>query len=150
MALAAALVSQFVFGLRPCDLCVLQRYPYAMIVVLGGVAALLIRKKAALLIPFSLLLASLFFLDAGIAAYHVGVEQGWIEGPAACSGSATATTLDALRAQLAGAPLVSCKDAAFVFLGLSMAGWNMLYALAGAVLVLYRLRKQRMTHVPAR
>lgn len=149
-ALAAALTSQFVFGLHPCDLCILQRYPYAVIAVLGVVGAMLIRRKPSLLLPVCLILAGLFLLDAGIAAYHVGVEQGWIEGPSACSGSATATTLDALRAQLAGAPLVSCKDAAFVFLGLSMAAWNVLYALAGAALVVYRLRKQRITHVPAR
>ena len=149
-ALGGALLSQYGFGFRPCDLCLMQRYPYAVIAVLGVAGTLLARRFPRLLLPLCLLLAALFMLDAGIAGYHVGVEQGWIDGPSACSGGAAVATIDELRAQIFGAALVSCKDASFVFLGLSMAAWNMLYALAGAGFLTYMRFKGKDLHAPTR
>lgn len=136
-ALAGALTSQYGFGLRPCELCLFQRYPYAAIIGLGLAGLALQRRWPGVRRPLCWLLIGLFLLDGGIAAYHVGVEQGWIAGPDACSGTTTAQTIEELRAQIMGAALVSCKQAAFSFLGLSMAAWNLLYALAGAACVTY-------------
>jgi disulfide bond formation protein DsbB len=140
-ALGGAWVSQYGFGLKPCDLCLLQRYPYLALVALGLTGEAITRRRPRPRRPLLLLAAGLFLADAGIAAYHVGVEQGWIAGPSACSGATTATSIDALREQLNGAALVSCKDTTFAFLGLSMAGWNLLYALGGAAVMRYLLRQ---------
>lgn len=149
--LGGAWLSQYGFGLKPCDLCLLQRYPYIALVVLGLGGELLTRRRPRLMPPLLWIAAALFLTDTSIAAYHVGVEQGWVAGPSACSGATTATSLDALRAQLMGAALVSCKESTFQFLGLSMAGWNLLYALGGAgsmVYLGYNTRKD--AHAPAR
>ncbi len=141
-ALGGALLSQYGFGYRPCDLCVLQRYPYAAIAVIGVASYLLAARRPRLARALRGLIIALFVLEAALAAYHVGVEQGWIAGPSACSGGTTATSLEALRAQLLSAPLVSCRDVRFSFLGLSMAAWNILYALASGAALTYVMRKQ--------
>jgi disulfide bond formation protein DsbB len=140
-ALGGALISQYAFGLRPCELCLLQRYPYVAIIAIGLAGLALQRRWPRLRAPLGWLIVGLFLLDGGIAAYHVGVEQGWISGPDACSGTTTAQTIEELRAQIMGAALVSCKQAAFMFLGLSMAAWNLLYALAGTAYVAYVTKK---------
>ena len=68
--------------------------------------------------------------DAAIAFYHVGVEEGWYEGLAACAaGGGTPATVDALRAQLLDAPPPPrCDEVAWSLFGVSMAGYNMMYA----------------------
>ncbi|MCA4915549.1 MAG: disulfide bond formation protein B [Phenylobacterium sp.] len=71
-------------------------------------------------------------VSAGIAGFHVGVEQGWWEGLSGCSAGATPQTLEELRALVSKAPVVRCTDIPWQALGLSMAGWNFVAALATA------------------
>ena len=68
--------------------------------------------------------------DAAIAAYHVGVERGWFAGLAACAGGAgTPATVDALKAMLLDQPPAPpCDQVQWSLFGVSMAGYNMLYA----------------------
>ncbi len=67
---------------------------------------------------------------AGIAFYHIGVEQHWFAGPAACTaGSAAAATIDELRAQLIGKQAVLCDQVQWSLFGVSLAGWNLLASL---------------------
>jgi disulfide bond formation protein DsbB len=91
-----------------------------------------------------LLLAALAALaGAAIAFFHVGVEQGWWEGTAAC-GSALGQGLSAeerLRRILA-APVVRCTDIPWSMLGISMAGWNGIVALGGGGLALRAALRQ--------
>lgn len=135
--LGFALVSQHVFGLRPCALCYWQRWPYWASLALGGLALMVPRRAAAA----ALAAAALAFLaGAGIAFFHVGVEAGWWQGLAECAGAGTADSVEELRRQLLGSQPVRCDEPAFVFLGLSMAGWNfvlsLIYAAAAAFLAL--------------
>src|ERR1700761_5908318 len=77
-ALAIAHGSEIWDGLVPCALCLLQRWPYRIVIILALVAALAPRHFSRLL----LLLAALCLLaDAAIAAVHVGVEQRWWPSP---------------------------------------------------------------------
>jgi disulfide bond formation protein DsbB len=73
-----------------------------------------------------------FLTGAGIAAYHVGVEQHWWVGSTACTGvvAGTATTAEELRRLLEAAPVVRCDDIAWSMFGISMAGYNVLASLA--------------------
>ncbi|MBY0355675.1 MAG: disulfide bond formation protein B [Rickettsiales bacterium] len=142
LALGGALLSQYGFGLHPCDLCIYQRYPYGAILALSLFALASRRIMPKISTYAALFISLLFLLDGGIAAYHVGVEQGWISGPTACSGATTGVNIEAVRTQLMQAALVSCKDAGFVWLGLSMAAWNLLYALASVGLVIYTWKRQ--------
>ena len=122
--LTAALASQYVGGLAPCELCIWQRWPHLAAAVLG-VAYLLAGRNA-----LGWLAAAALVAGTAIAVYHVGVEQGVWEGPQTCSG-------DALS-ELAGSSLldfsqpvnvVRCDEVAWSWLGLSMAAWNAVLSL---------------------
>ena len=136
-ALAMALLSQHVGGLEPCPLCLYQRIPYGVNIILGAVAILLIGRGRE---PLALIamIGAIFALDSGIAFYHVGVEQGWFEGLAACAGGGdTPDTVDALKAMLLNEPPPPpCDQVQWSLFGVSMAGYNMLYAALMAVIVL--------------
>src|SRR5579863_4144489 len=90
--LGTALLSQYWGGLRPCELCLLQRWPWAAAIAIA-LAALLAGGRGAL--PWlALALAAVFAVSVGLAFYHVGVEQHWFAGPTACTATAgKATTL---------------------------------------------------------
>jgi|SRR5665213_720384 len=129
--LGAALLSQYWGGLAPCELCLLQRWPWWVAIAIAA-AAWLIDGRLALPIP-AILLAIVFLTGAGIAFYHVGVEQHWFAGPTACTASgADATSVDALRAQLLGTQPVMCDQVQWSLFGVSLAGWNLLASLAMA------------------
>lgn len=116
-------------GLAPCKLCIWQRYPHGVAAFIGLVAF------AAPLAALTLVGAAAALSTAGIGLYHVGVEQGWWEGPTSCSGADVGNlSSEDLMAQIMSAPLVRCDDIAWSFAGLSMAGWNALISLALAAL----------------
>lgn len=128
-SLGLAFVAQYAFGLAPCELCLWQRWPYAAVIALGLGAALLPRWR----MPLLALAALCLLAGGGIGVFHVGVEEKWWQGLASCGGAPTPSSIDELRAQLMAAPVVRCDEAAFRFLGLSMAGWNVLWSVVLAV-----------------
>jgi len=76
-----------------------------------------------------------FLIGAGLAFYHVGVEQHWLAGPTACTGGTSgADTVEALKAQLLGRQPVNCDEPAWRLFGVSLAGWNLL---ASAVITIF-------------
>jgi disulfide bond formation protein DsbB len=81
-------------------------------------------------------------VNAGIAAYHVGIEQDWWQGFSTCSSSSAGGDLDALRAEIMAAPVTRCDEATWFFLGLSMAGWNVFYSGGLGLLGLVLTRKK--------
>lgn len=126
-------------GLAPCHLCLQQREVYWVAAAVGLVGWLVGRfvKGKHVIAIFSALLCLIFLYQAGLAAYHAGVEWKFWPGPASCTGAATATAnLDAINGLLGGARITSprCDEAAWRMLGLSMAGWNVLVALVLAIL----------------
>lgn len=131
--LGLALLSQYGFGLHPCELCIWQRYPYAVLIGVAVLALCLYKKAKAVRLLLTISVA-LWLLEAALAFYHVGVEQRWWASATGCSAAGQAgASLDTLRAQILGAPLVACDTPELVVLGLSMAGWNVVYSLACAL-----------------
>src|SRR5258708_33073258 len=89
--LGTAVLSQYWGGLKPCELCLLQRWPWDAAIVIALVA--LIAGSRAALPWLALTLAGVFAVSVIFAFYHFGVEQHWFAGPSACTaGSAGATT----------------------------------------------------------
>ncbi|MFX4219848.1 MAG: disulfide bond formation protein B [Thalassobaculum sp.] len=131
-ALAAALISQYGFDLQPCVLCIWQRWPYLAAILLG-LAAVGLRRHAAARTALTALAILAVLTSGGIGAFHVGVEQGWWEGTSGCGSISTTDDLAALRAQIMNAPIVRCDEVAFALFGISMAGWNLLFALGVAL-----------------
>jgi disulfide bond formation protein DsbB len=132
-ALGFALVQQYAFGLAPCEFCIWQRWPWGLVGVIGVIGAAT-APAPRIARPLLLLAGVLLVVGAAVAAFHAGVEQHWWEGPTACSSTAgPAGSLEALRAQLANAPIVRCDQIAWSLLGLSMAGYNFLVSLVAAL-----------------
>ena len=120
-------------GMAPCALCYRQREVYwvALAVGLVGYAlSRLVRPAATRRIACALLLL-IFLFGTGLAAYHAGVEWKWWPGPTTCTGGAAGVDAGAMADLLAGKRIrpPSCDKAAWVWLGLSMAGWNALASL---------------------
>lgn len=132
--LGGALVSQYVFGLYPCEMCWWQRYPHIVAIVLAmiGLAA----RKSALPVWLAALAMA---VSGGIGAMHAGVEYGWWEGFTSCTTVADLSG-DPLEA-IMNAPLVRCDVAPWSLLGVSLAGYNFLISLGGALLVALLLRR---------
>lgn len=139
LALAAAHASQHWGGLLPCELCLWQRVPYWGVVG-AALAALLVPRLA---MPLAGLAVLLLAGNAALAAYHAGVEwQVWPNVLARCAPppGPPARTVDDLMRALAAAPVVRCDEPAIRVLGLSMAGWNALYAAAAALMCVALMR----------
>ena len=69
-------------------------------------------------------------VGAGIALFHVGVEQHWWQGTAECGSTLPpAATIDELRARLLAQPVVRCDEVAWSLFGISMAGYNVILSL---------------------
>jgi disulfide bond formation protein DsbB len=134
-------------GLAPCHLCLKQREVYWVAGTVGLIFTILQRTPLwpRLRTPANLLLGAIFLYGAGLAAFHAGVEWKWWPGPTTCTGTGSAVSVGSLEAALNGTVKLKppmCDKAAWVFLGLSMAGWNALASLKLAVWsVLAGLRK---------
>ncbi|MGB8274019.1 MAG: disulfide bond formation protein B [Alphaproteobacteria bacterium] len=132
--LSGAFAFQYVGGYLPCILCLYQRFPYAIAIALSIVALMLASRgggsgAAARLLVYAC--GVLFVIGAGIAFFHVGVEQHWWTGTAECSGSASgAGSVAELEAMIKTAPVVRCDQVAWSLFGISMAGYNVPISLA--------------------
>src|SRR6266513_3060852 len=128
VVLGTALLSQYWGGLAPCELCLVQRWPWAATVVISLIV-LLVGERA----PLSwvaLVFAVVFVIGVVLAFYHVGVEQQWFAGPTACTASSGgAMTLDQMKQQILGTAPVLCDRPAWTLFGVSLAGWNLLASL---------------------
>ena len=135
--LLAAFAFQYIGGLAPCTLCLWQRWPHAAAVVIGLVALALPGRA----LPLLGMLAAL--ATAAIGGFHAGVEQGWWQGLASCSGGSIAgiSMDDLLNPATDVAPPVRCDQIAWSLGGLSMAAWNMVLSVALAALWLVAARK---------
>ncbi|MGH7117006.1 MAG: disulfide bond formation protein B [Stellaceae bacterium] len=146
--LGAVLLAQYWGGLAPCELCLKERWPWAVAIVIAFVAVLTGSRPA---MPWvALLLAAVFAVSTALAFYHVGVEKHWFEGPSACTATAdTPTTLAQLAAQLRHQQPVRCDEPAWSLIGVSLAGWNLVASLVMTGFCLAALIRRR-GRAPAR
>jgi len=126
--LVSALGSQFIGGLTPCPLCIWQRWPHAIAVVIAALGLTLLSRHSR---PIAGLGGVAMLVGAALALYHTGIERDWWEGPDTCtSGDITNLSADQLMAQIMSAPLVRCDEVQWDLFGLSLASWNGLISLA--------------------
>lgn len=137
MSLGGALLSQYGFNMHPCLLCLYQRGPHTLNLLLGILALSTAIKypKFSCAVIFT---ASLTFLLGGlIASYHVGVEQRWWHGFEGCSfPKVEQGDFEGFKNALLSAPVTSCTDIPFQLFGISMAGYNALLSLGSAAFFL--------------
>ena len=125
------------FGhMEPCELCLKQREVYWAAVIAAAVG---IGLSFTPLDPGRLVSAVLALIFAGgmvLAAYHAGVEWKFWPGPASCTGGSMSVSAADLAKLLHGGPVKppACDKPAWIFLGISMAGWNALASLGFTLL----------------
>jgi disulfide bond formation protein DsbB len=140
--LAAALIAQFGFGLKPCVLCLWQRLPYALLMGVAGVGLILKNRFTA---PFLVVCVLLALTSAGLAFTHIGVEHHWWRIGTGCVaeplGGKTETEV---LAALLSTPQASCDEVAWKIFGFSITYWNAALSLVLALYHLLALKKARI------
>ena len=126
IALVSAFFIEYILGHQPCNLCVLERIPYFLTIII----VLLNYKFIQFERFFILLLAIIFLAGTILSLYHLGIEQGFIQESLVCdlkSGSNLLSKEEILN-QLQEKS-VSCKDVTFKIFGLSLTSYNILISL---------------------
>lgn len=141
--IAGAWFFELVWGLRPCKLCLEQRLPHYAAIGLAA-AGLVLARSVRLRWLVLLGLAALMAWSTGLGIYHSGVEWGWFAGPSDCGGRAApvAAGVQDFMKQLETTRVVSCTEAAWRLLGLSLAGWNAIASLGLLMLALFGLTRR--------
>ena len=124
---------QYGLGLKPCPLCLEQRYPYYFAIPLAALVLLgesVGSSRKVRLVALGAI-AAVMLWNAGLGVYHAGVEWKWWAGPTECSGAFEGLgSANDLMERLRLVNVVRCDEAAWRFLGLSLAGYNVLISLA--------------------
>ena len=126
IALVSAFFIEYILGHQPCNLCVLERIPYllAIIVVLLNYKFIQFEKF------FILFLTIIFLASTALSLYHLGIEQGFIQESLVCdlkNGSNLLSKEEILKELQEKS--VSCKDVTFKIFGLSLTSYNILISL---------------------
>jgi disulfide bond formation protein DsbB len=123
---------QYALGYLPCELCLQQRIPYYVAIplaVLVATGALKGWPRPWLALGL-VLIAVVMFAGAGLGVYHAGVEWKWWAGPTACGGTlGDLGSAGDLLSRVETTRVIRCDEAAWRFLGISLAGYNVLIAL---------------------
>ena len=126
VALISAFFIEYVLGHQPCNLCILERIPYVVAIVI-----ILLNYKFSQFEKLFLVLLIIIFLAATIlSVYHFGIEQGFIEESLVCDlkNSSGVTSKEEILKQLQEQK-VSCKDVTFKIFGLSLTTYNIIISI---------------------
>ena len=146
LALSTAWIAQHLLLMAPCALCLLERWPYRLLVLTGGLAMLLPPRSGRLLLW---LCAVPLLASVVIALTHVGVEQGWWPDPwPACM--APHFHGGSMSERLASMPRLPAKpcdspNRLFAFLPLSMASLDLIYAVLASAAIAFAARNRRVS-----
>lgn len=125
--LGGAYISEYVFGLFPCEMCWWQRWPHFAALGLGALGLFAPPQR------MWIALAAFGIIASGlIGGFHAGVEYGWWEGITGCASPPTDVDLMDPMA----APLVRCDIAPWSLFGISLAGYNFLFSCLGGITIL--------------
>ena len=140
--IAGALGSQYLGGLFPCEMCHWQRWPHYTAIVLAVLAFVVPGLGAKRVL---VMLAAIAILVSGaIGVFHAGVEYHWWQGITACSStmSGSGGSVDDILKRIMAAPIVRCDVPQWSLFGISLAGFNAIFSLAGGAIVLGLLTRR--------
>ena len=132
ISLVSAYFIEYILGHQPCNLCLIERIPYALCVILIFVN-FIAKKNEKFVI---LLLILIFFFSFTISSYHFGIEQGFFDESTVCTfkDSGEITSKEELLKQL-NEKNISCKDVTFRIFGLSLTSINIFISLILIILL---------------
>ncbi|MGD0024161.1 MAG: disulfide bond formation protein B [Xanthobacteraceae bacterium] len=146
--LAGTWYFQHVLDILPCPLCLEQRIPYHVVIPLSLLMAIaaLVRAPQKLLAAGFVAIIVAVLCGAALGFYHAGVEWHFWPGPTDCSGPLSdLTAKGSLLDQLHSVNVVRCDEASWRFLGISLAGYNVLISLALAAIAAFGLLARQQT-----
>ena len=139
LALISAYFIEYFLGYQPCNLCLLERIPYALsIIIILTNFKIKFNDKHILLV-----LIVIFVISALLSIYHLGIEQGLIEESFVCS---TKDNLNLNKEQLLQELQkmnISCKNVAFTIFGLSLTTYNILLSVIISATLIKIYAKQK-------
>ena len=133
ISLISAYFIQFILGHQPCNLCLIERIPYALSIILIIFNYTFFKNEQFII----LLLVLIFSFSFIISFYHFGIEQGYFDESAVCtlkSASDNITKEEILEQLQLNA--VSCKDVTFRIFGFSLTTFNMILSLILVILLI--------------
>ena len=137
MLLGGAYIAQYGFGLYPCEMCWWQRYPHFVAVALALVAFAAPPARS-----WTALAAVAVIVSAAIGLFHAGVEYGWWQGITSCARIEPSDPGSSPLEAIMNTPMISCDDPQWSLFGVSLAGFNFLFSLAGGFAVLALLARR--------
>ena len=138
IALISAFFIEYILGHQPCNLCLIERIPYILSIMII-IAIFLIKKNQKFLV---MLLILTFIFSFAISFYHFGIEQGFFQESSVCGlkGSTEIVTKEDLLKQLSE-KTISCKDVTFRIFGLSLTSINIVISLLFIITLLKIFKK---------
>ena len=123
--LVSTLLVEYILNFPPCNLCIYQRIPYLLIIILG-IGLIYFKKNKEFLFVFIILQIANFF----IAFFHSLVERGIINYEMNCTSTGSdIQTIEELRSFLDNVPIAKCNEILFSIMGLSLANFNLLVSI---------------------
>ena len=125
LILTSVFIIEFIFVYQPCNLCIIERFPYALALIILLLKYIFKKDQ----IFYSVLLILIFLFSTLISIYHLGIEQGFIDESSVCASEGLdLTTKKDILNSLQDLNL-SCKDVAFKIFGLSLTTYNIFISL---------------------
>ena len=133
LLLGGALGSQYLGGLFPCEMCYWQRWPHEAAIAFGLLSLFIQDERVKRLF---VVIAALAILASGlIGVFHAGVEYRWWDGITACTRVHGSGSGDIMK-DIMAAPLVSCNQPQWTLGPISLAGFNAIFSIGGALFIL--------------
>ena len=136
--MAGALGSQYIGGLFPCEMCHWQRWPHYAAIIFALLTFLLPPKPARGALALAI---GSIFLSGLIGVFHAGVEYHWWKGVTRCSAPISGGSAADILAQIMSTPMIQCDVPQWTLFGISLAGFNALISISGALAILAHWRR---------
>lgn len=131
LALAFVYLLQFVFGIIPCKLCLYERIPYFVVMILSLFSLLRTYKIVIYIMFFS------YSISVIISFYHIGLELHWFSDILGCVRNFDTLSFNAIKSSLLDSSYVTTCDRPHILLGLSIAQWNLIYSVFWLIVNLF-------------
>ena len=129
-------VLQYFFNMAPCDMCINERYPYFIVIILGIVSYGIKSNTKVIEIITNLIFTIIYFIGLMYSVYHVGIERKYWIGSSNCSSKINTLDIETLSSQLMEMPIIRCDEPTFLFNFISIAELN---TIAMGVLLIFSL-----------
>jgi len=135
-ALLSAYFIQYILGHQPCNLCLIERIPYILTIIIITLSFIVKKYEKIYLILISLI----FIIATFISFYHFGIEQSFIKESLVCdlNNSSNSLTTEDLLKELKE-KTISCKDVTFKILGLSLATINTIISMLLSIILIKKI-----------